>query len=189
MDCHEQNKNSTYQPTADYLFSISSMKSNTLIQAEAKNIFINILKTTRWWHLLVNPILQKRYPIMVKCLNYRKNICKTIYRSISTLEQSRPCTQTSATTSIFYSHSQKSSQSRALSTGTISDVSVRWLAKRTRNTGYPTFLKSHVDIYSMNMENSDNSIQLNFRVPPAGVNATRKTARGRNWFSKNYPAG
>ncbi len=40
--------------------------------------------TTRWWHLLVNPILQDRYPIMVKCLDIGKNIGKTIYRSIFT---------------------------------------------------------------------------------------------------------
>ncbi len=43
-----------------------------------------ILKTpTRWRRLSENPILQNRYPIMVKCLNIGKNIGKSIYRSIS----------------------------------------------------------------------------------------------------------
>ncbi len=37
-----------------------------------------LITTSRWRHLSVNPILQNRYPIMVKCLN----IGKTIYRSI-----------------------------------------------------------------------------------------------------------
>ncbi len=32
--------------------------------------------------------------------------------------------------------------------GTTSDISVRWLAKRIRNTGYLAFLKSHVKIFS-----------------------------------------
>ncbi len=31
----------------------------------------------------MNPILQNRYPIMVKCLNIGKNIGKMIYRSIA----------------------------------------------------------------------------------------------------------
>ncbi len=41
-----------------------------------------LITTIRWWHLSVNPILQNRYPITVKCLN----IGKTIYRSISNID-------------------------------------------------------------------------------------------------------
>ncbi len=60
-----------------------------------------------------------------KMLKLSENIGKTIYWSISTLEQSRHALKQVRLRQFFYSHSQKSSQSRALSIGTISDVSVR----------------------------------------------------------------
>ncbi len=54
------------------------------LRRAAMAILRAILKTpTRWRRLSVNPILQNRYPIIVKCLNIRENIGKSVYRSIS----------------------------------------------------------------------------------------------------------
>ncbi len=74
-------------------FTNYSKASNTLpvhavvsspLRCAVMAIMRAILKTpTRWRRLSENPILQNRYPIMVKCLNIGKNIGKSIYRSIS----------------------------------------------------------------------------------------------------------
>ncbi len=44
---------------------------SSLLRRAAKAILRAILKTTTRWHLSVNPILQNRYPILIKCLNIR----------------------------------------------------------------------------------------------------------------------
>ncbi len=74
-------------------YSKSSTTAIVVVSSPLRRAAIAILRailktTTRWWHLLVNPILQNRYPIMVKCLNIGKNTSKAIYRSISKTSRS-----------------------------------------------------------------------------------------------------
>ncbi len=63
--------------------------------------------------------LQNRYPIMVKCLNIRKNIGKPIYRSISTGNHINIPTTTKNTLATTWKHPGNHSDTKRITNNTL----------------------------------------------------------------------